>query len=87
MFLKSAYNFWTILYAKKPDKVPENWRMIMDHIGLEATEENPFSRAIYSTGGKTVIEFSSKEPINKEFMICISSNSRDGYDKLGFGLL
>ena len=55
MFLKSAYNFWKISYAKKPDKVPENWRMIMDHIGLEATEENPFSRAIYSTGGKTVI--------------------------------
>ena len=67
--------------------MPENWRMIKDHIGLEATEENPFSRAIYSTGGKTVIEFSSKEQINKEFMICISSNSRNRYDKLGFGLL
>ncbi len=40
MFLKSAYNFWKISYAKKPDKVPENWRRIMDHIGLETTEEN-----------------------------------------------
>ena len=40
MFLKSAYNFWKISYAKKPDKVPENWRRIMAHIGLEATEEN-----------------------------------------------
>ena len=40
MFLKSAYNFWKISYAKKPDKVPENWQRIMDHIGLEATEEN-----------------------------------------------
>jgi hypothetical protein len=55
MFLKSAYKFWKILYAKKPDKVPENWRRIMAHIGLEATEENLSSRAIYSTGGKTVI--------------------------------
>ena len=55
MFLKSAYNFWKISYAKKPDKVPENWRRIMDHIGLEVTDENLFSRAIYSTGGKTVI--------------------------------
>ena len=59
----------------------------MDHTGLEATEENPFSRAIYSTGGKTVIEFSSKEQINKEFIIRIYSNSRNRYDKLGFGLL
>ena len=40
MFLKCAYNFWKISYAKKPDKVPENWQRIMDHIGLEATEEN-----------------------------------------------
>ena len=40
MFLKSAYKFWKISYAKKPDKVPENWRRIMDHIGLETTEEN-----------------------------------------------
>ncbi len=39
-FLKSAYNFWKISYAKKPEKVPENWRRIMDGIGLEATEEN-----------------------------------------------
>jgi hypothetical protein len=55
MFLKSAYNFWKISHAKKPDKVPENWRRIMAHIGLETTEENLSSRAIYSTGGKTVI--------------------------------
>lgn len=41
-FLKSAYNFWKISYAKKPEKVPENWRRIMDGIGLEATEENLF---------------------------------------------
>jgi len=55
MFLKCAYKFWKISYAKKRDKVPENWRRIMAHIGLEATEENLSSRAIYSTGGKTVI--------------------------------
>jgi len=24
-FLKSAYNFWKVSYAKKPEKVPENW--------------------------------------------------------------
>jgi len=41
-FLKSAYNFWKISYAKKPEKVPENWRRIMDGIGLEANEENLF---------------------------------------------
>jgi hypothetical protein len=39
-FLKSAYNFWKISYAKKPEKVPENWRRIMNEIGLEANEEN-----------------------------------------------
>ena len=39
-FLKSAYNFWKISYAKKPEKVPENWRRIMDGIGLEVNEEN-----------------------------------------------
>jgi hypothetical protein len=41
-FLKSAYNFWRISYAKKPEKVPENWRRIMDKIGLETNEENLF---------------------------------------------
>jgi len=41
-FLKSAYNFWRISYAKKPERVPENWRRIMDKIGLEANEENLF---------------------------------------------
>ncbi|MBN1762658.1 MAG: N-6 DNA methylase [Methanomicrobia archaeon] len=41
-FLKSAYNFWKVSYAKKPEKVPENWRKIMDSIGLEASEENLF---------------------------------------------
>jgi len=41
-FLKSAYYFWKISYAKKPEKVPENWRRIMDGIGLEANEENLF---------------------------------------------
>jgi hypothetical protein len=41
-FLKSAYKFWKISYAKKPEKVPENWRGIMDNIGLETTEENLF---------------------------------------------
>ncbi|NQE06545.1 hypothetical protein C5S32_11810 [ANME-1 cluster archaeon GoMg1] len=41
-FLKSAYKFWKISYAKKPEKVPENWRRIMDNIGLETTEENLF---------------------------------------------
>ncbi|MGB2841214.1 MAG: N-6 DNA methylase, partial [Halobacteriota archaeon] len=42
MFLKSAYKFWKISYAKKPEKVPENWKRIMDEIGLEANEENLF---------------------------------------------
>jgi hypothetical protein len=42
-FLRSAYNFWKMSYAKKPDKVPENWRRIMDTIGLEANEENLFT--------------------------------------------
>ena len=41
-FLKSAYNFWRISYAKKPERVPENWRRIMDEIGLETNEENLF---------------------------------------------
>jgi type I restriction-modification system DNA methylase subunit len=41
-FLKSAYNFWKISYAKKPEKVPENWKRIMDKIGLETSEENLF---------------------------------------------
>ncbi len=41
-FLKSAYKFWKISYAKKPEKVPENWKKIMDEIGLEANEENLF---------------------------------------------
>ncbi|MGB7534023.1 MAG: TaqI-like C-terminal specificity domain-containing protein [Halobacteriota archaeon] len=41
-FLKSAYNFWKISYAKKPEKVPENWQRIMDRIGLETNEENLF---------------------------------------------
>jgi hypothetical protein len=41
-FLESAYNFWKISYAKKPEKVPENWKRIMNKIGLEASEENLF---------------------------------------------
>ncbi len=41
-FLKSAYDFWKISYAKKPEKVPENWRRIMTKNGLEANEENLF---------------------------------------------
>jgi type I restriction-modification system DNA methylase subunit len=41
-FLKSAYNFWKISYAKKPEKVPENWKRIMDKIGLETNEDNLF---------------------------------------------
>ena len=63
--------------------MPENWRRIIEHIGLEATEENPFSRAIFSTGGKTVIEFTSKEAIINEFIIRIYSNLRNRYDKHG----
>ncbi|MGC9444879.1 MAG: restriction endonuclease subunit M, partial [Candidatus Methanospirareceae archaeon] len=41
-FLKSAYNFWKISYAKKPEKIPENWRRIMGGMGLDANEENLF---------------------------------------------
>jgi len=41
-FLKSAYDFWKISYAKKPEKVPENWERIMDKIELETNEENLF---------------------------------------------
>ncbi|MBC8521113.1 MAG: type I restriction enzyme HsdR N-terminal domain-containing protein, partial [Methanomicrobia archaeon] len=41
-FLKSAYKFWKMSYAKKPEEVPENWRRIMEGIGLKATEENLF---------------------------------------------
>ncbi|MCD6155024.1 MAG: N-6 DNA methylase [Candidatus Verstraetearchaeota archaeon] len=41
-FLKSAYNFWKVSYAKKPERVPENWRRIMDKIGLEMNNENLF---------------------------------------------
>ena len=41
-FLKSAYNFWKVSYAKKPEKVPENWRRIMDKVGLEMNDENLF---------------------------------------------
>ena len=41
-FLTSAYNFWKVSYAKKPEKVPENWRRIMATIGLEVNEENLF---------------------------------------------
>ena len=41
-FLTSAYEFWKVSYAKKPEKIPENWRRIMATMGLEATEENLF---------------------------------------------
>jgi len=41
-FLTSAYEFWKVSYAKKPEKIPENWQRIMATIGLEATEENLF---------------------------------------------
>ena len=38
-FLKSAYNFWKVSYAKKPEKVPENWRRIIDKVGLEVNDD------------------------------------------------
>ncbi|MFP4052058.1 MAG: type I restriction enzyme HsdR N-terminal domain-containing protein, partial [Thermoplasmata archaeon] len=33
-FLKSAYDFWKMSYAKKPDKVPKKWKPIMKECGL-----------------------------------------------------
>lgn len=39
-FLKSAYNFWKAAYAKKPERVPESWKKILDEIGLTTSEED-----------------------------------------------
>jgi len=41
-FLESAYGFWKVSYAKKPERIPDNWRKIMESIKLEANEENLF---------------------------------------------
>ncbi len=85
--LKAAFSksFWKISYAKKPDKVPENWRRIIDPIGLEATEENPFSWAIYFTGGKTVIEFTSKEPIMNSQLVFTQIRGIDTINSVSVG--
>jgi len=39
-FLKSAYDFWKMSYAKKPDKVPKNWKPIMEECGLSDNQED-----------------------------------------------
>ncbi len=39
-FLKSAYDFWKMSYAKKPDKVPKNWKPIMEECGLSDKQED-----------------------------------------------
>ncbi|MDI6655483.1 MAG: type I restriction enzyme HsdR N-terminal domain-containing protein, partial [Candidatus Hydrothermarchaeota archaeon] len=41
-FLRSAYEFWKTAYAKKPEKIPENWKKVIEKIGLESDEENLF---------------------------------------------
>jgi len=41
-FLDSAYRFWKVSYAKKPEKIPENWKKILKSIEIEVNEENLF---------------------------------------------
>lgn len=41
-FLKSAYSFWKISFAKKPEKIPENWKKIMKSMNLKIDDENLF---------------------------------------------
>jgi len=39
-FMKSAYDFWKMSYAKKPDTVPKNWKPIMEECGLSDKQED-----------------------------------------------
>lgn len=39
-FFKSAYDFWKISYAKKPDKTPKNWKPIMNECGLKSNQKD-----------------------------------------------
>jgi type I restriction-modification system DNA methylase subunit len=39
-FLRSAYTFWKSSYAKEPEKLPNNWKKIMDEFELPLTREN-----------------------------------------------
>ncbi|MFB6088751.1 MAG: Eco57I restriction-modification methylase domain-containing protein, partial [Candidatus Aenigmatarchaeota archaeon] len=41
-FLTSAYDFWEKSYAKEPEEVPKNWKVIMDDAGIETSKENLF---------------------------------------------
>ncbi len=70
-FLKSAYNFWKISYAKKPDKVPESWRRIMAEIGLEKNEKNEKSKKNEESEESKKNE-ESEENLFK-FMFCLES--------------
>ena len=38
-FLTSAYDFWKKYYARKPEKIPENWKRILDKLTDEITTE------------------------------------------------
>jgi len=40
VFLVSAYDFWKISYAKKPEEVPKNWKPIMKKCDLSNQEED-----------------------------------------------
>jgi len=39
-FLKSAYDFWKISYAKKPESVPENWKPFIEESSLDGKDES-----------------------------------------------
>ncbi|MCJ7479055.1 MAG: N-6 DNA methylase, partial [Candidatus Nanohaloarchaeota archaeon QJJ-7] len=39
-FLQSAYDFWKRSYAKSPDKVPDDWKPLMEEAGLGDSEED-----------------------------------------------
>lgn len=41
-FLNSAYDFWEKSYAKKPDKVPQNWKPIMEDSQLGGSSQDLF---------------------------------------------
>jgi len=37
-FLTSAYDFWLKSYAKKPDKIPESWKKLLNNFGLSTSD-------------------------------------------------
>jgi len=41
-FLTNAYQFWLKSYAKKPDKIPDNWKKLLDRAGLSTSKNDLF---------------------------------------------